>query len=292
MGRTGRGRRAPAGGSTPARRAAAGVEVLRSADEGRLGPSALDAETREVPGRTKRKAKPPAGDASGSRVPEDDSGGAKRALQAATPAGRPAPRTWRRAGGGRVAGDRGRIGRQARERAFRATARPPRPGSAAELLVLDALRLHRVGAEAADLVGLVFAEVALEPLDVAVALEGEDVGAEPVHEPAVVADHHGAAGELLQRVLERAQRLDVEIVGGLVEEQQVAALAQELGHVHPVALSAREQADLLLLVAALEVEGADIGARGHLGVAEADHVEPVRDLLPDVLVRVERVARL
>jgi hypothetical protein len=40
-------------------------------------------------------------------------------------------------------------------------------------------------------------QVALEPFDVAVALEGEDVGGDAVEEPAVVADDDGAAGEVL-----------------------------------------------------------------------------------------------
>ncbi len=59
-----------------------------------------------------------------------------------------------------------------------------------------------------------------------------------------------------------------------------------------VALAARKLADVLLLVLALEVEGADIGARGDLVLAELEDVEPVRDLLPDILVRVEMVAAL
>ncbi len=92
----------------------------------------------------------------------------------------------------------------------------------------------------AHLVGLVVLEVALEPFDVAVALEGEDVGGDAVEEPAVVADDHGAAGEILQRLLERAQRLDVEVVGRLVEQQQVGARAQHLGEMHAVALAARQ----------------------------------------------------
>jgi sRNA-binding protein len=49
-------------------------------------------------------------------------------------------------------------------------------------------------------------------------------------------------GELEQGVLERAQRVDVEVVGGLVEQQHVAALPQQLGEVHAVALAAREVA--------------------------------------------------
>ena len=92
----------------------------------------------------------------------------------------------------------------------------------------------------------------------AVAFEGEDVGGDAVEEPAIVRDHDGAAGELQQRVLERAQRVDVEVVGRLVQQQQVAAGAQQLRQVDAVALAAREVGDALLLVAALEVEPRDV----------------------------------
>ena len=81
-----------------------------------------------------------------------------------------------------------------------------------------------------------------------VALEGQHVGGDAVQEPAVVGDHDRAAGERQQRVLERAQRVHVEVVGGLVEQQQVAAAAQQLGEVHAVALAAGELADARLLV--------------------------------------------
>ena len=54
-------------------------------------------------------------------------------------------------------------------------------------------------------------------------LAREDVRRDAVEEPAVVRDDHDAAGVLEQRVLERAQRLDVEVVRRLVEEQHVAA---------------------------------------------------------------------
>ena len=49
------------------------------------------------------------------------------------------------------------------------------------------------GAEAAVAVGFVIGVVALEPLDLAVALEGEDVGGDAVEKPAVVGDDDGAA---------------------------------------------------------------------------------------------------
>src|SRR5580704_8985150 len=135
-------------------------------------------------------------------------------------------------------------------------------------------------------------EVALEPLDMALALEGEDVGGDAVEEPAIVADEDGTAGEILQRPFERPQRIDVEIVGRLVKQQQVGARFEHLGKMHAVALAAGERADLLLLIGALEIEGGAISARIHLALAEEDDIVAAGDLLPDRRSAVERVARL
>src|SRR3954470_931370 len=79
------------------------------------------------------------------------------------------------------------------------------PLSAREFLVFDALRKHRVLAQAPLLVLFIGLEIALEPFDMAVALEGEDVGRDPIEEEAIVADDHGAAGKVLECGLERGQ---------------------------------------------------------------------------------------
>src|SRR5215475_6366447 len=129
-----------------------------------------------------------------------------------------------------------------------------------------------VGSEPAHLVLLVVLEVALEPLD--------------------VADDDRAAGEILERLLERAQRIDVEIVRWLVEQEHVGTRLEHLGEMHPVPLATRERADLLLLVGALEVEVGAIGTRIHLALAEQDNVLPARNFLPDVLLAIERIAGL
>src|SRR3954466_10638243 len=120
---------------------------------------------------------------------------------------------------------------------------PAAAGSVAgELAVGGPVRARRVGTQPLDLVLLVVGEVALEPEPLGLALVGEDVGRDPVEEPPVVADHDGAAGELEQRALQAGQRLDIEVVGRLVEEQQVAALLEGQGEVEPVALPAGEHA--------------------------------------------------
>ena len=88
------------------------------------------------------------------------------------------------------------------------------------------------------------------------------------------------------------RRLDVEVVGRLVEEQQVAALLEGQRQVQAVALTTGEHPGLLLLVRALEAEGGDVGAGRHFDVADLDVVEAVGDDLPQGLVRVDAAAAL
>ena len=79
---------------------------------------------------------------------------------------------------------------------------------------------------------------------------------------------------------------------GSSSSSRLPPVAQQLRQVQAVALAARQLRDLLLLVGALEVEAGDVGAAVHGAVAELDLVLAAGDLLPDVLVGVERVARL
>ena len=117
----------------------------------------------------------------------------------------------------------------------------------------------RLGPEALDLVLLVGCEVALEPVPVGRILVGslpsEDVGGHAVEEPAVVGDDHGAAGELQQGVLQAGEGLGVQVVGRLVQEDEVAALLEGQRQVEAVALAAGQDPGRLLLVRSLEPEG-------------------------------------
>jgi PAS domain-containing protein len=72
-----------------------------------------------------------------------------------------------------------------------------------QFLELDPVRID-LCAEALFAIGLVVLVVPLEPRDLAVALEREDVRRDSIEEPAIVGDDHGAAGERQQRVFERA----------------------------------------------------------------------------------------
>ncbi len=130
--------------------------------------------------------------------------------------------------------------------------------AAHEALVADAVRSVGRGTEALSAGFLVCLEVALEPRHLRIPFEGEHVCRDAVQEPAIVGDHHGTAREREQCFLQSAQRVHVKIVRRLVQQQQVAAGAQQLGKVHAIALTAGELADAGLLVGALEVEAGGV----------------------------------
>mmetsp|Transcript_10006 Transcript_10006/g.17429 ORF Transcript_10006/g.17429 Transcript_10006/m.17429 type:complete len:316 (+) Transcript_10006:249-1196(+) len=102
----------------------------------------------------------------------------------------------------------------------------------------------------------------------------------------------GTPGKVLDGVLECPQGVHVQIVGRLVEEEQVAAALDELGHVEPVALASRELADELLLVGAAEVVEGAVGAGLHGARAQLDRVLPLTHLVVHRLLRVEGVPHL
>ncbi len=50
-----------------------------------------------------------------------------------------------------------------------------------------------------------------------------------VEETAVMGDHHGTVGEIQQGLFQGAQGLHVEVIGGLIQQQDVATGGQQLG---------------------------------------------------------------
>src|SRR5699024_6610296 len=162
--------------------------------------------------------------------------------------------------------------------ARRALRRALAASGAGEFAVGDPVRAGRLRAEPFHLVFLIAREVALEPVPVRGVLlgafVGEDVGGDSVEEPQVVRDHHGAAGEVQQCVLQGAEGFDVEVVRRFVQEQQVPALFEGEREVEAVALPTGEDPGGFLLVRALEAELRDVGAGGDLHLADLDVIEP------------------
>src|SRR5690606_20953512 len=161
-----------------------------------------------------------------------------------------------------------------------------------QLLVAYAMRLGSGLAQTFLAVFFELGVVALEEYHLGVVLVGQDVGGDPVKEPAVVGDDDGRAGKVQQRLFQRAQGFHVQIVRGFVEQQHVAALLQRQRQVQTTAFTAGQILDELLLVGALEVEASDVAAGGHFVAAYGDHVEAVGDLFPDGLVAIKVVPAL
>ena len=96
------------------------------------------------------------------------------------------------------------------------------------------------------------------------------MGGDAIQEPAVVGDDHRATGESQHRFFQRTQGLDVQVVGGLVQQQQVAALLKRECQIDPVALATGQDAGLLLLIGSLEAERGRVGPAGDLRAADPD----------------------
>ncbi len=86
-----------------------------------------------------------------------------------------------------------------------------------QLPILNPARVTGGGGESPFVVFLVFRVITVKEQDLAVSLKGQDVRADAVQKPAVVADYDDASGKALQRVFQRAQCVDIQIVGRLVK---------------------------------------------------------------------------
>ncbi len=101
-------------------------------------------------------------------------------------------------------------------------------------------------------------------------------------------DHDHRAGPAVEEVLQLGKGLDVEVVGGLVEEEDVGLVHQQAQDLQPAALTAGEVADRrpLLLLGEAELL-AQLACRHLAALAEVDAVADALDGLQDTQGRVE-----
>ena len=88
-------------------------------------------------------------------------------------------------------------------------------------------------------------------------------------------DDDGATGECQEGIFQRAESLDVEVIGRLIQQEEISTLLEGESQVQTVTLTAGQNAGRLLLVRALEAKGGHIGARGHFDIADLDEVQAV-----------------
>src|SRR5688572_15476575 len=95
----------------------------------------------------------------------------------------------------------------------------PARSTANELLVRNSVRPIRISPlPLPEILGII-AVGSLEPHRLRIPLEREDMRSNAIEKPAVVRDHDSATWKIDQRFLQRTQRVDVEVVGRLVEQQ-------------------------------------------------------------------------
>ena len=90
--------------------------------------------------------------------------------------------------------------------------------------------------------------VAWEVFDDTLSLEDEQVVNDLVHEITVVAHHDDAAWEVLQVFLQDLQRLDVEVVGGFVEDKEIGVAHQHRTEIEFAAFASAELIHIVVLL--------------------------------------------
>src|SRR5690606_5125273 len=91
---------------------------------------------------------------------------------------------------------------------------------------------------------------------------------------------------------EAGERLHVEIVGGLVEDEEIRGAKEELRERHAGALASGERGDGLPRALRREEEAREIAPDVHRAAAEFEPLAPAGDVLGDGSIQLETRARL
>ena len=165
--------------------------------------------------------------------------------------------------------------------------------SATDLPVLELLGL-RPAACGDSLFALLDVEIpgAAAELDLAVALEAKNMRRDAIEKIAIMGNHDGAARELRERLLQHAQSHQVEVIGRLIEDDEIRGLPEAFRELKAIALATRQAPDLGLLDRSAEEESCQVVANGERLVAVFDHVRPIGDLVVDGQIVAQRLAGL
>ena len=116
--------------------------------------------------------------------------------------------------------------------------------------------------------------------------------ADAVQEIAVVADDNQTAVVVDQRLFQNAQCDEVQIVGRLVENQEVSAALEDFRESQTRPFAARKLLDLRVDPLVFKHEALEIAPDGNPFIAEIDELVPLPDLFADRAFRIERDTRL
>ena len=109
-----------------------------------------------------------------------------------------------------------------------------------------------------------------------------------IQEHAVVGNHKHRSRKLPEKVLKPKDGFNIQMIGGLIEQQDIAAGTEQFGQVDPVPLPAGQVLHPLLLVRPAEIEAAEISPGVHLVAVHGDQLLAIGYFFPDGLDRRER----
>ena len=112
------------------------------------------------------------------------------------------------------------------------------PLAAIKLLELDPVRRICIGPQSALAVCFIGFKIAFKPLHMTVSFKGQNMSGKTIEKKAVMANHHGAAGEIIQCLFQGPQGFHILIVCGFVKKQDVTAFTQHFRQMDAVAFTA------------------------------------------------------
>jgi hypothetical protein len=120
----------------------------------------------------------------------------------------------------------------------------------------------------AFLVLLVLRVGSFKEIHLGITFKGKDMCGNPVQEPAVVRNHYGTSGEILQALFKGAYSIYIHIIGRLVKKQHVTFILQRQGKMEPVPFSSGKYSAEFLLVRTGKIESGDIRPGIYILLAE------------------------
>ena len=109
--------------------------------------------------------------------------------------------------------------------------------------------------------------------DASFAFENKDVVDQIVHKRAVVADDDGASFVAFQKALEDTYCVDIQVVGGLVEDKEVGVGHQHGEQIQPAPFAAAEVAEVVVLRGVVKAEiGEELVCRHFFAILQLDDV--------------------
>src|ERR1035437_7106246 len=107
-----------------------------------------------------------------------------------------------------------------------------------------------------------------------------------------MADDDNAAGKILQRVFQRPQGVNIQIIGWFIKQEHIGALLEHARQMNPVAFTTGERSYLLLLIGAGKIKSRNISAGIDLPRSNGNDILSIGNHFPDSLIRIKRVATL